>query len=710
MQQEEISHGFQEMPGGGAGNPGGAGKYNASGQTGSNTAGYYGATGTGGLLIVYANTVENNGILSSNGVSGGAANSSGGSSGGGSVNIFAKTFIKEGIMQANGGPTVTSGAYGGAGGNGTTTTTVADLTMPTIYHLNYPVKSGQIHKNEIYNIDKSKLEYVTENNAPNNLSVGRIEFSSENEEIVTVDSNGKIIAKAKGIANIIITDIDNHYSTSIEMEIIDGNNPNIALGEDFTVALKSNGTLWSFGSNAMGQLGTGDEQNHLEPTKIELSDVYKIGAGHHHVIALTYSGEVYVWGDNTYGQLGNGSTDNANIPIKVDGLPEIIKVDAYKNKSIALSKDGQIYIWGEGYSSFPMKIVSNEIIADIAGTLALTAKGTVYDVTKPEQKINVGGIHAIKCGQTHNLALSHDGEVYEWSDDLSSTARFGMIDEKVTRMSAGENTSMVRTETGKVYVWGSNADGRIGLGTQTANAEPQLVDGIEAMQVGAGEGRFTEIVKTDGFVWNTGINTSGQLGTGNTTNKTTYSQIGKTIVTTDRETIVMDRDESTQIKAKLENTFNLLIDIVDEDQSHFTMTCKNNLLDINGMNITAKEYGEEELTITHNETGISKTIVVKVVLKLESLVQGVRDTDLSDGNYLIAVQDEEYRIEVINVYGDTIYDQDVILGDDTTDYKTLVVKYHGDLTIKPGVTVTAKNINNLTYKKGMYLCVLRKRI
>ena len=108
--------------GGGAGNPGGAGKLTTSGKVGANYLAYAGESGTGGLLMLYANTLNNEGKILSNGSKGGAARAGGGSSGGGSINIFAQTIIDYGKKEANGGEaTGLLEALGGAGGNGSIT-------------------------------------------------------------------------------------------------------------------------------------------------------------------------------------------------------------------------------------------------------------------------------------------------------------------------------------------------------------------------------------------------------------------------------------------------------------------------------------------------------------------------------------------------------------------------------------------------------------
>ena len=109
------------------------------------------------------------------------------------------------------------------------------------------------------------------------------------------------------------------------------------------------------------------------------------------------------------------------------------------------------------------------------------------------------------------------------------------------------------------------------------------------------------------------------------------------------------------------------------------------------------------------------------VILCDSIVEGVRDCNLSDGNYTFRVvgnidgteETKDYPVELINYYDDITYSlaegettKTVSLGDDTTDYKMLVVKYHKNLTIDEGVTLTANTVSNLTYKKGMYICVL----
>lgn len=131
--------------------------------------------------------------------------------------------------------------------------------------------------------------------------------------------------------------------------------------------------------------------------------------------------------------------------------------------------------------------------------------------------------------------------------------------------------------------------------------------------------------------------------------------------------------------------------------------------------MTAINYGTGIVEVTHNSTGVKKEVTIIVVTKMESIVQGFKNLELPDGEYTVVINGQEYLVELINYYDDVRYSLGdgeesklISLGDSTEEYKTLVVKYHGNLTIDKGVTVTANAVNNLTYKKGMYLCVLRK--
>ena len=701
------------IAGGGAGNIGGVGKSTASGsKLGSNNASYSGQNGTGGLLVVYTDNLYNIGTISSNGSVGGNALAGGGSSGGGSINIFANNISASGNKTVTGG-VAAGGTKGGAGGTGSITVTKLKAD------LNYEEKSLELKIGNNYYLDKNKLSYLDQNGIQSNLlTLGNISYESLDKSIATIDSDGKITAIAEGSTKVKITDTTNNTSTYVYLDVVNNVKVDVQEGKNFTIALKQNGTVWSYGINTSGQLGIGNNDNKNEPTQIStLSNVKEISTGYSHAVALLENGEVYSWGQGTSGQLGNGTEENSLVPVKVEGISNIVKVDSYKNMSIALSNDGKVYVWGEGYSTLPMRVVFAEKVIDISGTLMLTTKGEVYNISDTTKAIsNFNSIAKISCGEAHNLALSTNGVVYSWGENTYGEC--GVANEtivvskeisySISDISAGNCTSILKADDGKVYVLGNNSNGQIGLSTTAkATSMTQIDIGKEIESISAGEGTHSSLIAEDGFVWNTGLNTYGELGTGDNTNKTAYSQIGETVLKTDSDLIYLDINESTTIKATLENTFNLKIDLIDDDQDNFKITLsdnKNLLLD--NKTITGLDYCNAIATVSHITGKATKDIKINVVIKMESIVQGFKDINLADGQYTVVVQNQAYLVELINYYNDMVYSENTELGDSSTEYKTLVVKYHGNLTINSGVTVTAKTVNNLTYKKGMYLCVM----
>ena len=136
-------------------------------------------------------------------------------------------------------------------------------------------------------------------------------------------------------------------------------------------------------------------------------------------------------------------------------------------------------------------------------------------------------------------------------------------------------------------------------------------------------------------------------------------------------------------------------------------------------NLSAEESKIIEKTEKEKQSKI--TIAEDGAIECDSIVQGVRDSELENGTYTFRItgningtnETKDYKVELINYYDDVIYELDegqtsktISLGDSSTEHKMLVVKYHKNLTINSGVTVTATNVSNLTYKKGMYLCVI----
>lgn len=126
-----------------------------------------------------------------------------------------------------------------------------------------------------------------------------------------------------------------------------------AAGYNFAIFLDSSGNLWGLGKNSAGQLGNGTTNDASTPVKVmekelaEDTSAVKVEAGNNYYIALKADGTVWTWGSNNYGQLGNGSTTSETYPVKVEGLTNVTDIKAGNGYCLALKADGTVWAWGK---------------------------------------------------------------------------------------------------------------------------------------------------------------------------------------------------------------------------------------------------------------------------------------------------------------------------------------------------------------------------
>ncbi|MBF0230096.1 MAG: hypothetical protein HQK63_11020 [Desulfamplus sp.] len=118
-------------------------------------------------------------------------------------------------------------------------------------------------------------------------------------------------------------------------------------GAAYSVVLKKDGTVVSWGLNDYGQLGDGTTTNSSKPVKVKgLTNVIDVDASYRHTLALKNDGTVWAWGNNVAGKLGNGSTTDSSTPVKVVGLANVVAIAAGYEHSVVLKGDGTLWAWG----------------------------------------------------------------------------------------------------------------------------------------------------------------------------------------------------------------------------------------------------------------------------------------------------------------------------------------------------------------------------
>ncbi len=245
----------------------------------------------------------------------------------------------------------------------------------------------------------------------------------------------------------------------------------IAAGNSHSLALKSDGTVLAWGFDNRGQLGD-DSSFADKSTPISISGVsgiVAIAAGYYHSIALKSDGTVVSWGSDEFGQLGDGgaivSTNKQPTPVAVSSAANgVVAIAASFGHSLALKSDGTMLSWG--YDS-DGQLGDDNLIA---------SKSVPVPVS------SASGILAIAVGSTHSLALKSDGTMLSWGsdgngelgDDGSFTRKLtpvpvSSIASGIVGIAGGDNHSLALKSDGTMLSWGFDGSGE--LGNDAANTD-----------------------------------------------------------------------------------------------------------------------------------------------------------------------------------------------------------------------------------------------
>lgn len=274
-------------------------------------------------------------------------------------------------------------------------------------------------------------------------------------------------------------------------------------------AVKGDGTVWSWGDDAEGQLGDGHNTAHPSPVQVPgLTHVTAVASGTLAAYALTSDGTIFAWGLGTGGQLGTGGNSNSNTPAQVIGAANVVSIAAGDFAAYAVRSDGTVLAWG----------------TDTYGQLG--DGGTTYQ-SVPIVVPGLTDVVSISAGMNDAFALHRDGTVSAWGKDdtgqlgLSSAVQFqqstpalvpNLTD--ITQLASTPTSSFALRSDGTIWCWGTNSSGEAGVGDFNRIPTPRQLPGIEnAQAVSAFEyGGFA--ILAGGAVKEWGDNHYGELGDG----------------------------------------------------------------------------------------------------------------------------------------------------------------------------------------------------
>lgn len=227
----------------------------------------------------------------------------------------------------------------------------------------------------------------------------------------------------------------------------------ISCGDEHTLCISSNGELWSFGYNNLGQLCAGHNEVLYEPCKTIYTNVQYICGGKSRSYFINEENQIFTCGGNFFGRLGLGNTQPETTPVQISTLPlNIISIACGDDHTLFLDRDGNVY--GTGKNS--------------NGQLGLKNKN---NRSSPGKLNDLPPVHTISCGVNFSLCVDFDGNLWAFGNHLLGDSKTNncSVPTLINSLSGIEQVSrglsefaFLKDNSGRVFCFGKNYENQLG--------------------------------------------------------------------------------------------------------------------------------------------------------------------------------------------------------------------------------------------------------
>jgi alpha-tubulin suppressor-like RCC1 family protein len=243
-----------------------------------------------------------------------------------------------------------------------------------------------------------------------------------------------------------------------------------------------------------------------------------VSAGGSHTCGIRHAGKLYCWGDDFFGEVGDGDGPDltASAPRRIGTFEDWATVSAGGNHTCGVRTNGKLYCWGDDRAD-------DDYFTGQIGD----GDSDSTPVTTPRRIGTFEDWATVSAGGNHTCGVRTNGKLYCWGDDedgrlgigptvgaVGAPARVGTF-EDWSAVSAGGGHSCGVRHGGKLYCWGNADDGRLGAGAATGDANtPRRIGTFEDWAKVSAGGRHTCGARKNGKLYCWGDDDNGQVGDG----------------------------------------------------------------------------------------------------------------------------------------------------------------------------------------------------